>query len=547
MQESAQNLKAWIAEIENFISRNEDIHVGSYIDFTQNQEMAILIIDFINAIEDTIDELNTSYSAHLFALDVCVSQLQSVAENGNKTAIKTLKFLMNQIADYIQNSKHSLGFWLPILSPFYEAHVELTDELKEAYFLLANDEDESVDIAREELSHLDSIRALISDLSEMSEFDIAENFFAQSCAMPDEFFIDLVLDLYNLDEGRNIALLALLHPKKEVREIVVATIDSIIESITLSSKSLSRLQVIASWYPKEYLKQMESWIKIQRKKGVIFYRETPKYKLLNIKASEIDGGGAQGVFVEICRNQKQKLCGLLLKKHIGIKDAWVTQLLSNAEIKNYYKDAFDDGVFLRQVDLEYLLMITNHFLAVMLENGELPDLHLLEIQEELGIKFAPEKIDVADTIQKLIVSINPFTLDVVEKSYARSKNWLYTKKHTESWFLESHEIDKLVNTYSSYDALGSRVTKFFEVVDVVLNEYMELYRDEWAMHFLMVALWSKAKARSNEVFWQDSLIIAHSINNGDALASIPIMHTIAKETVMNSIKTMHWRGTHLSA
>jgi hypothetical protein len=546
MKESAQTLKEWIAEIEKFIGRNEDINVGSYIDFTQNQEIAVVIIDFINAIEDKVDEFNTSYSAHLFALDVCVSQLQSVAENGNKTALKTLKILMNKIAESIRNNNHGLGFWLPILSPFYEAHVDLTDELKESYFLLANFDDEKSDVISEETSHLDSIRALISDLSEMSEFDIAENFFAQSCAMPDEFFIDLVLDLYNLDEGRNIALLALLHPRKEVREVVVATIDSIIESITLSPKSLSRLQVIASWYPKEYLSQMESWIRIQRKKGVIFHRETPKYKLVHIKASEIDGGGAQGIFVQIRCNKKQKLCSLLLKRHVGVKDAWVTQFISNEEIKNYYKDAFDDGVFLRQVDLEYFIMMTNHFLAVMLENGDMPDLHLLEIQEELGVKFYPEKIDVDDIIQKLIVSINPFTSEVVEKSYSRSKNWLYTKKHTESWFLESHEIDKLVNKYSSYSQ-GSRVTQFFEVVDAVLNDYMEQHRDDWVMHFLMVALWSKVKARPTEVFWHDSLIIAYSIYKGEDLASIPIFKTIAKETVMNSIKTMKWRGTHLSS
>ena len=63
------------------------------------------------------------------------------------------------------------------------------------------------------------------------------------------------------------------------------------------------------------------------------------------------------------------------------------------EIKNYFKDAFDDNIFLRQGDFEYFIMMTNHFLAVMLENKNVPDLHLLEIQEELGVKFTPEKID----------------------------------------------------------------------------------------------------------------------------------------------------------
>ena len=65
-------------------------------------------------------------------------------------------------------------------------------------------------------------------------FDIAENFFAQSYAMPPEFFADLIVDLYNIEEGQDIALLTLLHPKAEVREIAIATLDQIMDQVTLN-------------------------------------------------------------------------------------------------------------------------------------------------------------------------------------------------------------------------------------------------------------------------------------------------------------------------
>ena len=84
---------------------------------------------------------------------------------------------MNLLADIINTNKHSLSFWLPILNAFYEVHVELTPELKDAYFELASQEDETIDEG-DQFSHLDSIRELIKELSDLSIFDIAENFFA---------------------------------------------------------------------------------------------------------------------------------------------------------------------------------------------------------------------------------------------------------------------------------------------------------------------------------------------------------------------------------
>jgi hypothetical protein len=538
-------LKSWIREIEGFIDRNEDINSECYADFIESPELALPIIDHINELDEVVIEENpASYTACIFILDVCVSQLQSAIENGNKHADKTLNQLMSHMATIIKSAEHTLSFWLPILNSFYEVNVELSDDLKDAYFVLANDEGE-ISIG-EERSHLNSIRDLILDLSDLSVFDIAENFFAQSCAMPADFFIDLVLDLYSIEEGQEIALLSLLHPKSEVREVVVATIDSVMPTITLSSLSLSRLQMIRQWYPKEYHDQIDSWIKLQRKKGVIFHREKTYASIVQIKASEVDGGGAQGIFIHMRKKRKNRLCGLLLKDHVGIKDAWITPVISMADVRHYYNDAFDDSLVLRKIDLSYLMLMTNHFLAIMLEQGVMPDLHLLEIHEELGFAFLPEKLDVDDLIQQLGVTISPFTAETVDSSLKRSKKWLKTKKFTESWFIESASIDKLVNRCSSF-VDGVKICKLDEAVEVVFRENMELQRDRWVFHFLWVALWAKVQNRKNEKLWEDSFILAYTIHSGRDLDSIPILEEICRQSVVNSIKTMQERGTHLSA
>ena len=536
------NLDKWIADLALLFDKNEDPSPEHYTYFVQEPQLALKLVDLLDALdENQVEDDRGYYSSCIFALDICVAQLQVAREGGNKIAGKTLDQLMSSLAAAISSNKHSLSFWLPILNAFYEVHVELSLELKNAYLDLACEEDELT--PDEEALHLDSVRDLIQELSDLSVFDIAENFFAQSYAMPADFFSDLVMDLYSIEEGHDIALLTLMHPKQEVRDVVVATHDQLIDNLTLSSASLSRLQTIKKWYPTEYHAQFDRWIKQQRKKGVVFSSEksTPT---LRIKASEVDGSGAQGIFIHLKKNRKNRLCGLLFKQGIGIKDAWITPVISATDIKRYYDEAFDDSVMLRDVDMPYLLMMTGHFLALTIEQGGMPDLHLLEMQEELGIQWNPCKLDVDYLIEQLSVQITPFTPDSIQASFKRSKSWPKSKRFTESWYMENAQIDKLVNRCCSF-VDGIKVCRFEEAIQAVFAEDMELHRDQWIFHFLWIALWIKVKSRKNEKIWQDSFFIAYAIHNGTALDAIPILHEICHQSVLNSIETMQERRTHL--
>ncbi len=539
---SNYNLTEILEELKLIFMKNEDPTPEYYTHFLHEPELALDLVLLIDAIDENhVDDDRAYYSSLIFALDVCVAQLQVASEALNKLASKNLDKLMAELARAIASKKHSLSFWLPILNAFYEVHVELSPELKSAYLDLATEDDDLT--SEEEISHLDSIRDLIHELSDLSIFDIAENFFAQSYAMPADFFTDLVIDLYSIDEGQDIAILTLLHPLAEVRDVVVAMHDQLIDSITLSSDSLSRLKTIRNWYPPYYHDQFNRWIKIQRKKGVVFNDElTPK--TIKIKASEIDGSGAQGVFIHTRKNRKHRLCGLLFKQELGIKDAWITPSISARDIARYYDEAFDDSVTLRVVDLPYLMMITNHFLALTIEQGNMPDLHLLEMQEELGLQWIPEKIDVEYLIEQLGVQISPFTEDSMQMSFKRSKLWPKSKQFTESWFIENPHIDKLVNHRCTF-VDGVKVCKFDEAIKDVFAEELEVHRERWLFHFLLIALWVKAKHKKNEKIWQDSFFIAYAIHKGMPLDNIPIMYEICYQSVVNSIETMHERRTHL--
>ena len=543
MTDDSVELQRLLTEMATLIEQKADPEPHLYTLFFQEPELSFKLIDIINNLKEDLDEGLAVYSACVFALDICVAQLQGAADASNKVSAKTLEHLMEHLAEVINTQKHSLSFWLPVLNSFYEAHVELNEDLKDAYFDLANNEEEFV-TDNGQLSHLDAIRDLIHELSDLSVFEIAENFFAQSYAMPPDFFADLVLDLYSIAEGADIGLFTLLHPKAEVREVAIATLGQIIGQVTFSSISLSRLQTIMSWYPESYHALFNSWIKIQRKKGVVFAAESEGAKV-SIKATEVDGTGSQGIFIHARKNRKNRLCGLLLKYSLGLKDAWITPAISAKEVVDYYSQAFDENVTLRDVDLSYFIMMVEHFLAITIEQNEIPHVHFLEIQELLGVRLRPHKIDLEHLFEQLSVQIVPFTQDTITASLQRSKSWLKSKLFTESWYIENPLIDKIVNHNSSF-VDGIRVCRLEDAIDDVFAEEMEHHRDKWEFHFLWIALWMKSKERLNEKVWRDSFLIAYTIHAGTPLREIPVMQEICRQTVINSVETMQERRTHLS-
>ncbi len=540
MNPPTENLIEWLEEIAHVIASNQSMDINHYIQFVKEPELGVVLVDMVTEMEESaVDDTKPFYSACIFALEVCISQLQASSEMNPKLANKMLDQLMARIADAIRTSDHSLTFWLPVINAFYEVHVELSDELKEAYLELASEEE--LPPGQEEIDHLTAIKDLIDELSDSSDFDVAENFFAQSHALPYEFFSDLILDLFTLEQGHDIALLTLLHPKFEVREVAMFTLDMILDKVKLSPRSLSRLRAIKAWYPEAYHPQFDGWIKSQRMQGALFETTSPSYQV-RIRASEVDGSGAQGIFFHLLQGQDHRLGGVLLKTNWGIKDAWCTPNITNEEALAFYDSSFKDTVMLRDVDMDYANLLINHFLALTIDAGEMPDLHLLELQEALAATFIPQKMDVDALLTELTIQIEPFTPYRVEEAFARSRQWSNKKRFTESWFLEDAKVDQLVNQHSVIKE-GVRVCQAERAEEAIFKQVMEPDRARWLFHFLWVALWLKVKARASEKSWEDCILIAHAIAQGSPLDEIPILKHMVKQSIINSTETMAERRT----
>jgi hypothetical protein len=548
MKSSLAPIQEVVDKIAEAMRENKELRPEMYGQFFETPELALEVLPFFDTLSESEvqNEEASTYSSCIFLMDICASQLQARVEINNKTAVTTLARWMSQMAALIRNKKHSLSFWLPLLNVFYNMHIELSDDLKEAYLDLAHEPDLDAAVPSiENVNHIDRIRALITELSDLSVFGIAEHFFSQSYAMPDDFFVDLIADLCQIEQGHEIAILTLLHPKAEIRTLSIASLDSLMDSIVLNSESLSRLQAIRHWYPDSYHTTFDRWIKTQRKKGVVFALESAHPKL-HIQATEVDGAGAQGIFIQMQQPRRHQLGSLLLKAQLGIKDAWVMPAVtSRAQVKNYCKQSFPDEVSFRDVDETYLKLIVEHFLAILLARSEVPPLCFLQIQELIGIRFKAQLIDINELLTTLAVEIIPFTPERLSEAFRRSSSWLRNKSFSRSWFLESPHIDKIVNHYSSFED-GVKVCRLEEASIVVFAEVLEKQRQYWLFHFLWIALWAKSCVRKNEKTWEDSFLIAYSIHEGKPLHEIPLMQAICQESIIYSVETMRDRKTYLS-
>jgi len=539
-------LTEWIANIASYLKKDQVPPADYYFTTTHDASTVRALIQMIDTLDDTLPEIDDlTYSACIFALDGMVAQFQIQIEAGNVQVKKLLQLLMDALAEAFNMRKHSLSFWMPVISIFYEMHIELSSPLKDAYLALAEDESyEMEDDPNFDIEATEALVGLLSELDHLSVFDIAENLFAQSYALPPDFLTSLVLALYEEPHGVDIAILSLAHPDPAIRHVMLDLHDSVLQEITLTSASLSRLEQIKHWYPEEHHPRFNRWIKAQRRQGVVYppHITPPQMKL---QASEVDGGGAQGLFIQVSEPAGHRLGNILFKQGIGIKDVWITPYIKKTHMKGYLKEAFDGNVTLRTVDLPYLLRLVNHFLGLMLIQETLPNVHLLELQEILGIQFKPEPIDLDSLIEALAIQIRPFTQETIETALKRSGKWSKHKSFTESWYLENGAVDKIVNRHCNIVG-GVKLCHFGNAATTLFASLFETQRSWWCFHFLWLTLWAMALPKKNETLGLDCFCIAYAIHQGKPLHEIPLMQAIAEQTIVNSMETMEERRTHLN-
>jgi hypothetical protein len=383
-----------------------------------------------------------------------------------------------------------------------------------------------------------AVRPLIDDLARnvTSPFEVMEAMGESAAVTPAELrcFMAHELALSPHPVMREAVPLMLLDNAAEVRQAAALALEQIAVPETLSPVSLRRAICMRNWIPEADRAALDQAIRKARMKGVQPAQWDPPGDLI-LRASSIDGSGAQSILLASRTGKTGIAAGLLLKLSFGMRDAWYHRDVPRREIASMLAGAQREMVT-PEVERSYVDLAVQHGIAIGVAAGHLPDPATLEIAEAVGgADWKDRRIDAATETERLF---NEFPADqrtasAIAASLRRSVGWMNNDRLWDSWFEDDAEIRDLLGSAKQQDiATASRG---------LLNGILNQRRDAWAERFLLTALWARAvKAGqppplgpgARAATWRDMVVLAHEALSGRKLSEIPIMAEIAERTVI---------------
>ena len=169
-----------------------------------------------------------------------------------------------------------------------------------------------------------------------------------------------------------------------------------------------------------------------------------------------------------------------------------------------------------------------HAIATGLAQGTVPADKLLAIAEATGgAEWKDRRLDVVAETERLFNGLDaadrrPESMRaVLDRGAAR----MLREPIAASWFEDGKTVRQVVAKVSRKDNAGA--------IQLVLNEVLPGVRLVWAERFLLMAMWCQAATTKAHRAWVvEFVILSHTLMGTAPLETIPIMNSIAKQTVM---------------
>ncbi|MBF0293881.1 MAG: hypothetical protein HQL96_01725 [Magnetococcales bacterium] len=316
-----------------------------------------------------------------------------------------------------------------------------------------------------------------------------------------------------------------LHPEEQVRHEALQWL--LHNARLLTPTALRRLIVIRNWLPEKGRRSLDTLIKTARIKGVECASRPEGAPVRILRASQVDGVGAQSLMLSIHQQNRQARIGsVLLKQNIGLADAWITPPLAAKEVTRTLRHAARREYFL-DVSEEYLDVAIRHNIAVGLEKGIPPSSGLLQLAEAIGVaEWMPRRLEGSELAAGILAEYGGVDPESAEEMVRTSGVWGEIPGIASSWFEESQEITLFLEQCAGAEPL--------ELVERVLERYCEPNRASWAERFAWTAYWfhmQSARVRERVELDRHFAVLALELYRGRPLAEVPVMRGIAFRTI----------------
>lgn len=314
----------------------------------------------------------------------------------------------------------------------------------------------------------------------------------------------------------------LLDGSAEVRRAIARLLGAAASRRVVSETMLRRMIVMRNWLPEADRAPLDAAIKACRQSGVACAALAPA-QVREVRASGIDGSGAQTIFVIAKEGRKHAVASLLVKHGLGVRDAWVQHRLSKNQAEDFV-DEVEDNLDLFDASLEYLNLVLPHALAANQVSGVLPPPGLLDFIETAGIATVQAAaLPLAELLEILLGDLAPERQNAaaVARALRASGRWHAEREFTASWF----EDDAALR-----DLLGGKRRSGAERTRLVLENVLAPRRALWAEKLAWMALTMRQDEETG-ADWPDFALLAREVASDRPIGEIPLMHAIAAQTL----------------
>ena len=424
--------------------------------------------------------------------------------------------------------------WFAMAGALTRARVPVSDGVQQALAEAGMSETPNA-VPPDEL--LATLRGLSDELADMVEspFEVIEALNSAGAVMPATLrgFMATELALSAHEVLRQAAPLMLLDTDSTVRRAAAAAIEQ--TAAAVSPDSLRRAITVRNWIPQADRTGLDRAIRKVRSTGVpigawpsaVGGRAVGSRADIAFHASMVDGSGAQSILAISRGGRRGLIAGLLLKHGAGVQDAWIDPAVSRVNINAMLRDMKTEAPS-DEVDRSYVDAVVQHAIATGLAQGTVPADKLLAIAEATGgAEWKDRRLDIAAEAERLFDGLAAADRrpEGVQAALDRGAAWMQREPIAASWFEDSKTVREVIAKVPRKDNAGATL--------LVLNEILPGARMAWAERFLLMAMWCQAATTKAHRGWTAEFVILSHILTGNApLETIPIMNSIAKQTVM---------------
>ncbi|MBF0179608.1 MAG: hypothetical protein HQM03_06225 [Magnetococcales bacterium] len=494
------------------------------------EQRPVLIFDLLRLLREQFDApegQSDDYliSAYFILLSHSLQNIRFGLERHFDWAREILAEFQTAVANQGREEHFSPQLLVGILEALAEAKLEITQELLDVYeYQITHYAPEGELPTR---SQIDAMFESLVDEHGGDPFAIGDTLAQMIRALPPDAQSALIGEFAcSTLPGMKDAVVSLcLHPEELVRHEALQWL--LHNARHLTPTALRRLIVIRNWLPEKGRRQLDTLIKTARVKGVECASRSAGAPVRILRASQVDGVGAQSLMLSIHgENRQARIGSVLLKQNVGLADAWITPPLAAREVTRTLRHAARREYFL-DVSEEYLDVAIRHNIAVGLEKGTPPSSGLLQLAEAIGVaEWMPRRLDGSELAAGVLAERGGVDPEGAEEMVRTSGAWGEIPGIASSWFEESQEITLFLERCAGADPLG--------LVEQVLERFCEPNRASWAERFAWTAYWfhaQSARVRERVDLDRHFAVLALELYRGRPLAEVPVMRGIAFRTI----------------